>query len=46
MAANDYTECKQILGSMRAATIVLRELPATESKGEIRQIESADDKAA
>ena len=29
MVANAYTECKQIIGSMRAATAFLRELPDT-----------------
>jgi uncharacterized protein YoxC len=31
MAANAYTDAKQILGSMRAATAFLRELPSTEN---------------
>jgi hypothetical protein len=31
MAANAYTEAKQILGSMRAATAFLRELPSPDS---------------
>ena len=30
MAANAYTECKQVIGSIRAATAYLRELPAAE----------------
>jgi hypothetical protein len=30
MAANAYSECKQVIGSMRAATAYLRELPAQE----------------
>jgi DNA anti-recombination protein RmuC len=32
MAANAYSECKQILGSMRAATAFLRELPPGEDR--------------
>ena len=31
MAANAYTECKQILNSVRAATVYLRELPSGEA---------------
>jgi uncharacterized protein YoxC len=30
MAANAYTECKQVIGSIRAATAFLRELPSAE----------------
>lgn len=30
MAANAYTECKKVIGSIRAATAYLRELPASE----------------
>jgi uncharacterized protein YoxC len=30
MAANAYTECKQVIGSIRAATAFLRELPSSE----------------
>jgi hypothetical protein len=30
MAANAYTECKQVIGSIRAATAFLREIPAAE----------------
>ena len=32
MASNAYTECKQILGSIRAATAYLRELPAKDTQ--------------
>jgi hypothetical protein len=32
MASNAYAECKQILGSMRAATAFLRELPSGEEE--------------
>jgi hypothetical protein len=40
MAANAYTEAKQILGSMRAATAFLRELPAETAKPETDAIET------
>ncbi len=52
MAANAYTECKQVIGSMRAATAFLRELPAAEEapSGEAVRIPDAsspgDDSAA
>jgi hypothetical protein len=42
MATNAYTECKEILGSMKAATSYLREMPELEHKAEVREIESAD----
>jgi uncharacterized protein YoxC len=41
MAANTYTECKQILGSMRAATTFLRELPPEEDKAGLDRVEQA-----
>jgi hypothetical protein len=34
MVANAYSDCKTILGSMRAATAFLRELPSGEDSGE------------
>jgi hypothetical protein len=42
MATNAYTECKEILGAMKAATSYLREMPEIEQKAEVREIESAD----
>jgi hypothetical protein len=42
MATNAYTECKGILGALKAATSYLRELPEIEHKAEIHEIESAD----
>jgi hypothetical protein len=48
LAANAYTECKQVIGSMRAATAFLRELPAGEESpaGEISIMDSADESPA
>jgi len=37
MAANAYTECKQVIGSIRAATAFLRELPAAD-EGRTREL--------
>jgi hypothetical protein len=34
MVSNAYTECKQVIGSMRAATAFLRELPEVGAAGE------------
>ncbi|MFH1314107.1 MAG: DNA recombination protein RmuC [Candidatus Eisenbacteria bacterium] len=42
MATNAYTECKQILGALKAATSYMRQMPEIEHKTEIREIESAD----
>lgn len=41
MAANAYTECKQVIGSIRAATAFLRELPSADEghTGELRVLE-------
>jgi uncharacterized protein YoxC len=45
LAANAYTECKQVIGSIRAATAFLRGLPATEESPprEIRILDAADE---
>jgi hypothetical protein len=42
MAANAYTECKQILGSMRAATAFLRELPSGEERAQRQELRAGD----
>jgi hypothetical protein len=42
MASNAYTECKRILGSMRAATSFLRELPSDHVPEETRQVTGED----
>jgi hypothetical protein len=39
LAANAYTEAKQIIGSMRAATAFLRELPSEQTTQELAEIE-------
>ena len=45
MAANAYSECKQVISSIRAATAFLRELPAGEDSAaeEVRILEAADE---
>jgi hypothetical protein len=45
MATNAYTECKEILGALKAATSYLREMPEIENKTEIREIENAETEA-
>jgi uncharacterized protein YoxC len=42
MAANAYNECKQILGSMQAATAFLRELPATGESASKEELPAPD----
>jgi hypothetical protein len=42
MVTNAYTECKQIIGSMRAATAFLREIPETAAFSEARKLEAGE----
>ena len=41
MVGNAYSDCKQILGSMRAATTYLRELPSAGENGRRRAIQTS-----